>query len=47
MFPFDLSENIRKPLVLCFQGDQKVRLGRKGLKVIYNFIKKDQYFLQF
>ena len=48
MFPFDLSENIRKPLVfLCFQGDQKETLGRKGLKVIYSFIKKDQYFLQF
>ena len=30
MFPFDLPENI-KPKVLCFQGDQKGTLGRKGL----------------
>ena len=32
IFPFDLPENIRKPLVFwCFQGDQKETLGRKGL----------------
>ena len=32
MFPFDPSENIRKPLVFCcFQRDQKGTLGRKGL----------------
>ena len=31
MFPFDPNENIRKPLVFCFQGDQKGTLGRKGL----------------
>ena len=32
MFPFDPPENIRKPKVfLCFQGDQKETLGRKGL----------------
>ena len=35
MFSFDLSENIRKPLVFwCFQGDQKGILGRKELKNI-------------
>ena len=32
MFPFDPPENIRKPLVFCFQGDLKGALGRKGLK---------------
>ena len=33
MFPFDLPENIRIPLVFwCFQEDQKGTLGRKGLK---------------
>ena len=32
MFPFDPSENIKKPLIIsCFQGDQKGTLGRKGL----------------
>ena len=32
MFPFDPPENIRKPKAfLCFQGDQKGTLGRKGL----------------
>ena len=32
MFPFDLPENNRKPLVFWyFQGDQKGTLGRKGL----------------
>ena len=36
MFPFDPPENIRKPLVFCFQGDQKGTLGRKGLsKQVY------------
>ena len=33
MFPFDPSENIRKPLVFCLQGDQKGTLGRKGLNL--------------
>ena len=33
MFPFDLTENIRKPLVFCFQGDKKGQLGRKGLNL--------------
>ena len=31
MFPFDPPENIRKPKVFCFQGDQKGTLGSKGL----------------
>ena len=35
IFPFDLPENIRKPLVFwCFQEDQKETLGRKSLKVL-------------
>ena len=33
MFPFDPPEIIRKPKVfLYFQGDQKGKLGTKGLK---------------
>ena len=32
MFPFDLPQNIRKPLVFsCFQGEQKRTLERKRL----------------
>ena len=31
MFPFDPPENIRKPNVFCFQGDQKGTLGTNGL----------------
>ena len=31
MFLLDPPENIRKPLVFCFQGDQKGTLGKKGL----------------
>ena len=31
MFPFDPLENMRKPKVLCFQGDQKGALGTKAL----------------
>ena len=31
MFPFDQPENIRKPLIFDFQGDQKGTLGRKKL----------------
>ena len=34
MFPFDPSENVRKPKVFwCFQGDQMETLGRKGLMI--------------
>ena len=34
MFPFEPPESIKKPNVfLCFQGDQKVTLGRKGLRI--------------
>ena len=32
MFPFDIPENIRKPLEFwCFQGDQNGALQKKGL----------------
>ena len=38
MLPFDPPENIRKPKVFCFQGDQKGILGRKGLNEdLYRF----------
>ena len=38
MFHFNPPENIRKCLVFwCFQGDQKVTLGRYGLKLVWNF----------
>ena len=41
MFPFDPPENIWKPLVfLCFQGNQKGTLGRKGLMILKIFISK-------
>ena len=36
MISFDSPENIRKPLVFwCFQGDHKVIMGKKGLKLKY------------
>ena len=39
MFPFDPRENIRKAKVfLCFQGDQKETLGRKGLNKSASFV---------
>ena len=34
MFPFDPFENIRKPLVFYFQGDQKETLAEKELQNI-------------
>ena len=36
MFHFDPPENIRKPLVFCFQGDQKRTLGRKSINWVLN-----------
>ena len=39
MFPFDPPENIKKPAVfICFQGDQKGILGRKGFKIFVKHI---------
>ena len=44
MFPFDLPENIRKPLVFwSFQGDQKGKVGRKRLTCKMNILILNPY----
>ena len=52
MFPFDPSENIKKPKVFwCFQRDQKGTLGRKRLnKKVWNIcliLNKQLFFWDF
>ena len=42
MFPFDPPENIRKPKIFCFQGDQMGTLGSKGLRYFEYFFRNMQ-----